>query len=223
MTTTRRRRRFSIYDLAAFLSLCCSPTAHAYGCQNSPGVGACGGCMTGRPPAPFGISRAVFFGSVASSTAVVFGGAARSGAEDPSFLEVVSRQTNDAVGAVSKETARATKEIKKGAKKIDRTVTKEKKKMEKKVRKVEKKVEKKVNREVKNIKKEVRKVDRKIQKETKKVGIEIEKMGATVEKKTGSFSAGGGPKASVSSPRAPATGIDVSKVKACKDSKSGCL
>jgi hypothetical protein len=106
------------------------------------------------------------------------------------------------------------------AKNIDRVLTKEGKVINRAVTQKTKQVTKEIrnSKEVKKVTKETKNVMRKVDKETKVVKKEAKKIGTTVEKETKAFIGG------VLPPKAKAgVGIDVSKVKVCRDSTKKCL
>jgi hypothetical protein len=106
------------------------------------------------------------------------------------------------------------------AKNIDRVLTKEGKVINRAVTQKTKKVTKEIrnSKEVKKVTKETKNVMRKVDKETKAVKKEAKKIGSTVDKETKAFIGG------VLPPKTKAgVGIDVSKVKVCRDSTKKCL
>lgn len=115
----------------------------------------------------------------------------------------------------------------KEVKNIDRVVTKEAKKIDRVVTKETKKVTKKVNKDLKKVDrvvtKESKKVMRKVDKETKVVKREATKIGKDVEKKSKAFVGNVSDQTGVGKPAAPKSGIDVSRLKVCTDSRSNCL
>ena len=87
------------------------------------------------------------------------------------------------------------------------------------------KVTKKVNKDLKKVDrvvtKESKKVMRKVDKETKVVKREATKIGKDVEKKSKAFV--GNVSEQTGEQAAPKSGIDVSRLKVCTDSRSNCL
>ena len=167
------------------------------------------------------LHRADFLRSVVG-TVFFFGvpSVANAAAQDPSAsfqagLDSLNKDAKKLGRGLSKETKKVTKEVKKESKKIDRVVRKETKKVTKEINKVERKVTK-----------ESKKVIKKVDKETKGVQLETKKLGNAFEKKANELGVSSGYGATSSGGKAPpkkSMGIDTSKMKECKDSRTKCL
>ena len=167
------------------------------------------------------LHRADFLRSVVG-TVFFFGvpSAANAAAQDPasSFqtgLDSLTKDSKKLGRELSKESKKVTKKVKKEVKKIDRVVSKETKKVTKEINKVERKVTK-----------ESKKVMKQVDKETKGVQLETKKLGNALEKKANELGVSSGYGATSSAGTTPpkkSKGIDTSKMKECKDSKTKCL
>lgn len=107
---------------------------------------------------------------------------------------------------------------------IDRVLTKQAKKIDRAVTKKTKPLSKQINKEVKKATKETKKVMKKVDKKTQVVLKEVDKKTQVVTdkaKKLGT-SVGKEAKAFIPSPPKATGGVDVSKLKVCRDPR-GCL
>lgn len=116
--------------------------------------------------------------------------------------------------SLNKEVSSIDRVLTKEAKKVDRAVTRKSAPMTKKIDKEVKKATRETKKMVKKVDKETKVVMKKVDKKTEVVTNKAKKIGSAVEQKIGG--GGGGV------PQPKGGGIDVSKLKVCKDAK-GCL
>ena len=191
--------------------------AHAFNTNLQPVNGHSGpkrGDSSSFPPSPKHVPRAEFLASSGSTAFLLLFGL-HNNANAAVTLENPTFQAG--LDSLSKEAKR----IDKGLSKETKKVQKEMKKMDKKITKETKKLEKQVKKEVKTadreIKKDIKKVNREIKKETEIIQQKAQKLGTAVEQKTNTISK------KTASQNKRNSGIDLSKVKLCKDPASKCL
>lgn len=119
--------------------------------------------------------------------------------------------------SLNKEVSSIDRVLTKEAKKIDRAVTKKTKPMTKQLDKEVQKANRKTKKVMKKVNKETKVVMKKVDKKTEVVTSKAKTLGSAVEKETKALIGGGGV------PQPKASGIDVSKLKVCKDVKGNCL
>eukprot|EP00978_Attheya_sp_CCMP212_P021299 scaffold62017_cov51-Attheya_sp.AAC.1 len=188
----------------------------------------------------------LFLGSVALSKGYGVGpptrgtGTTLGGSSRASFLQSATGVAAFLLGAPSVAVARSTEtsagqqlqagfdSLNKEVSSIDRVLSKQAKKIDRAVAQKTKPVTKKLNLEVKKATKESKKVMKKVDKETKGVMKRVDqktqlvtskakKLGSAVEKERKAFIGGAAPIQSKTG------GIDVSKLKVCKDARGNCL
>eukprot|EP00579_Thalassiosira_antarctica_P002169 CAMPEP_0201872666 /NCGR_PEP_ID=MMETSP0902-20130614/5337_1 /ASSEMBLY_ACC=CAM_ASM_000551 /TAXON_ID=420261 /ORGANISM="Thalassiosira antarctica, Strain CCMP982" /LENGTH=212 /DNA_ID=CAMNT_0048399025 /DNA_START=58 /DNA_END=700 /DNA_ORIENTATION=+ len=120
--------------------------------------------------------------------------------------------------SLNKEVSSIDRVLTKEAKKMDRAVTKKTKPMTKQLNKEVKKANQKTKKVMKKVNKETKVVMKKVDKKTEVVTSKAKTLGRAVETETKALIGGG-----AVVPQPNASGIDVSKLKVCKDAKGNCL